>query len=85
MPGRMGGQQHTVQNLRVLRVDDENGLVVVNGKPPLPYWGRQCADRDAGCVSGPKGCLVKIQDALLKPWPKLPEPVVAEAAKNGTS
>ena len=31
MPGRMGGQQHTVQNLKVLRVDDENGIVVVNG------------------------------------------------------
>lgn len=38
MPGRMGGQQHTVQNLRVLRVDDENGLVVVNGKVFLLYW-----------------------------------------------
>ena len=31
MPGRMGGQQHTVQNLKVLRVEEENGLVVVNG------------------------------------------------------
>jgi len=31
MPGRMGGQQVTIQNLKVLKVDDVNGLVVVNG------------------------------------------------------
>ncbi|KAI9664775.1 MAG: 54S ribosomal protein L9, mitochondrial [Bathelium mastoideum] len=58
MPGRMGGEQVTIQNLKVLKVDPENGLVVVNG-----------------CVSGPKGCLVKIQDAIKKPWPEvMPEP-----------
>lgn len=32
MAGRMGGQQHTIQNLKVLKVDDVNGLVVVNGE-----------------------------------------------------
>jgi len=32
MAGRMGGQQHTIQNLKILKVDDVNGLVVVNGK-----------------------------------------------------
>ena len=31
MPGRMGGQQVTVQSLKVLHVHDENGIVVVNG------------------------------------------------------
>jgi len=31
MAGRMGGQQVTVQNVKVLKVDDENGLVVLNG------------------------------------------------------
>lgn len=31
MPGRMGNEFVTVQNLRVLRVDDGNGLVVVKG------------------------------------------------------
>ena len=31
MAGRMGGQQHTIQNLKVLKVDEENGLVLVNG------------------------------------------------------
>jgi len=55
MAGRMGGQQVTVQNLKVLKVDPINGLVVVNG-----------------CVSGPKGCIVKLQDALKKPWPEVP-------------
>jgi large subunit ribosomal protein L3 len=31
MAGRMGGQQVTVQNVKVLKVDDANGLVVLNG------------------------------------------------------
>ncbi len=46
MPGRMGGQQVTVQNLAVLKVDNDLGIVVVKG-----------------AVGGPKGCMVKIQDA----------------------
>lgn len=53
MPGNMGGQQVTVQNAKVLKVDREQGIVVVNG-----------------CVAGPDGCIVKIQDALKKPWPR---------------
>jgi len=59
MAGRMGGQQHTVQNLKVLQVDPELGIVIVNG-----------------AVSGPKGCVVELQDAIKKP---MPEAVLAEA------
>ncbi|MCJ1340219.1 54S ribosomal protein L9, mitochondrial [Bachmanniomyces sp. S44760] len=36
MPGRMGGQQVTVQNIKVLRIDEENGIVVLNGSIPGP-------------------------------------------------
>jgi large subunit ribosomal protein L3 len=25
----------------------------------------------AGSVSGPKGCVVRIQDAIKKPWPEI--------------
>ena len=32
MPGRMGGNQVTVQNVRVVKVDDERGLVVLSGE-----------------------------------------------------
>jgi large subunit ribosomal protein L3 len=32
MSGRMGNEQVTIQNLKVLKVDVEKGLVVVNGK-----------------------------------------------------
>lgn len=32
MAGRMGGQQHTVQNLKVLQVNNELGTVIVGGK-----------------------------------------------------
>ncbi|KAL2134625.1 hypothetical protein VTI74DRAFT_11282 [Chaetomium olivicolor] len=52
MPGRMGNQRVTIQNLPVLMVDNELGIVVVKG-----------------CVAGPKGTVVKIQDACKKPPP----------------
>lgn len=35
MPGNMGNRQNTVQNLKVLKVDAENGIVVVQGMSPL--------------------------------------------------
>ncbi|KAI9785778.1 MAG: 54S ribosomal protein L9, mitochondrial [Geoglossum umbratile] len=54
MAGRMGGQQVTVQNVKVLSVDTDAGLVVLRG-----------------CISGPNGCVVKLQDAIKKPWPEL--------------
>lgn len=37
MAGRMGGEQVTVQNLRVMKVDAETGIVVVNGMTCLRY------------------------------------------------
>lgn len=36
MAGNMGNQQNTVQNLKVLKVDPENGIVVVNGMSLFP-------------------------------------------------
>ncbi len=32
MPGRMGNESVTVKNLKVLSVDEKNGILVVNGK-----------------------------------------------------
>lgn len=48
MAGRMGGQQHTIQNLKVLKVDDEMGLVVVNGMFSSLFHViiRKCMHRD---------------------------------------
>lgn len=57
MAGRMGGQRHTIQNLKVMQADPQTGILVVNG-----------------AVSGPKGCVVMIQDALKKNWPDMPVP-----------
>ena len=67
MPGRMGGQQVTTQNVKVLKVDIEKGLVVLNG-----------------CIAGPDGCIVKIQDAIKKPWPVIPA-VVEEVKEELTT
>jgi large subunit ribosomal protein L3 len=55
MAGNMGNESVTVKNLKVLQVDEVNGLVVVSG-----------------CVPGPKNQILKVQDALGKPWPKGP-------------
>ncbi|KAL3422457.1 54S ribosomal protein L9, mitochondrial [Phlyctema vagabunda] len=63
MPGRMGGHQVTIQNVKVLQVDAEKGLVVLNG-----------------CIAGPKGTIVKIQDAIKKPWPEVPEAILSGKA-----
>lgn len=63
MPGRMGGEQMTVANLKVMKVDKENGIVVVHGAVP-----------------GPKNCVVKLQDAIKKPWPDATWPPTIEGA-----
>ncbi|KAL2155328.1 hypothetical protein VTH82DRAFT_69 [Thermothelomyces myriococcoides] len=52
MPGRMGGERVTVQNLPVLMVDNDLGIIVVKG-----------------CVAGPKGGVVMVQDACKKDPP----------------
>lgn len=38
MAGNMGGERHTVQNLKVMKVDAENGIVVVSGAVPGPKY-----------------------------------------------
>jgi large subunit ribosomal protein L3 len=69
MAGNMGNVRNTIQNCKILQVDEEKGIVVVKG-----------------AVSGPKGCMVIIQDAIKKPWPDSPampryaQEVVPEAA-----
>lgn len=39
MPGQMGNVQVTVQNVRVVKVDVENGILLVNGSVPGPKSG----------------------------------------------
>ena len=36
MPGHMGAEQVTVQNLEIVRVDAENNLLLVKGSVPGP-------------------------------------------------
>lgn len=55
MPGRMGNQFVTVQNLKIMKVDNELGIVLVSG--PIP---------------GPKGRLVRLQDAKKRKAPSQP-------------
>lgn len=39
MPGQMGNVQVTVQNVRVVKIDIENGILLVNGSVPGPKSG----------------------------------------------
>jgi large subunit ribosomal protein L3 len=39
MPGRMGGETTTVQNLRVIRVDEDRQFLLVKGAVPGPRKG----------------------------------------------
>ncbi|KAK7181528.1 hypothetical protein DPSP01_008924 [Paraphaeosphaeria sporulosa] len=75
MAGNMGNESVTVKNLKVLQVDEANGIVVVNG-----------------CVPGPKNQIIKVQDAMGKPWPAGPmkladisPAVAAETAEAATT
>ncbi|KAL8812629.1 MAG: hypothetical protein Q9200_000888 [Gallowayella weberi] len=42
MPGRMGGHQVTTQNLKVVKVDEEKGLVVLRGNKVHPDLKKSC-------------------------------------------
>jgi large subunit ribosomal protein L3 len=44
MAGRMGNESVTVKNLKVLQVDEENGIVVVNGTC-MPFIASSLAGR----------------------------------------
>ncbi|KAL8859591.1 MAG: hypothetical protein Q9178_003990 [Gyalolechia marmorata] len=69
MAGRMGGHQVTTQNVKVVKVDGDKGLVVLHGSIP-----------------GPDGCLVKLSDAIKKPWPNVPtHPLTAQPAADAVS
>ena len=39
MPGRMGGERVTVQNLEVVKVDPEHNLMLLKGAVPGPKGG----------------------------------------------
>ncbi|KAI4216375.1 MAG: hypothetical protein LQ351_001385 [Letrouitia transgressa] len=72
MPGRMGGHQVTVQNVKVLKVDEEKGIVVLNGTYIPAYFAKNLPlTQLIGSIPGPDGCLVKLSDAIKKPWPKI--------------
>lgn len=72
MPGRMGGQQVTTQNVKVLKVDVEKGIVVLKGENHSKIQVDYLLMSDLGCISGPDKCIVKLQDAIKKPWPAMP-------------
>lgn len=55
MPGRMGNEFVTVQNLKVMMVDNELGIILVSGP-----------------IAGPKGRVVRVQDAKKRKAPAQP-------------
>lgn len=83
MPGRMGGHQVTTQNVRVVQVDDEKGIVVLNGRLKCTLlFGH--TNGFLGCIPGPDGCLVKLSDAIKKPWPHAPAAISLKEPPKAT-
>lgn len=80
MPGRMGGEHHTVQKLKVMKVDRENGIVVVSGAVPGPKYSI-IEIQDSIKVPWPKveGPVGLSQMGGETPLPGAKEEVVAEA------
>ena len=74
MAGRMGGHQVTTQNVRVVKVDDAKGLIVLHGTSIAASTneGSIANTAPAGSIPGPHGCSVKLSDAVKKPWPSVP-------------
>ena len=42
MPGHMGADQVTVQNLEIVKIDEENNLIAIKGAVPGPKGGIVC-------------------------------------------
>ena len=42
MPGHMGAEQVTVQNLEIVKIDEENNLIAIKGAVPGPKGGIVC-------------------------------------------
>ena len=42
MPGHMGAEQVTVQNLEIVKIDEENNLIAIKGAVPGPKGGVLC-------------------------------------------
>ena len=70
-PGRMGGDRVTVRNLKIVRVDSENNLLVLHGAiPGAP-----------GSITGSSGALTAKKIAA--PQPEKPSKQVAKATTKG--
>lgn len=54
MAGQMGNVQVTVQNVRVVKVDEENGYILLNGSVPGPKTSIVTIQRPAKAVQGKK-------------------------------
>ena len=42
MPGHMGAEQVIVQNLEIVKIDEENNLIAIKGAVPGPKGGIVC-------------------------------------------
>jgi len=77
MPGQMGNQQVTVQNLKVIKVDSENHLLAIRGAVPGTETG--CLVIRTALKRG------KVKKWKLEKPSEKPEPAEAEKAKESPS
>jgi large subunit ribosomal protein L3 len=81
MPGNMGNESVTVKNLRVLQIDEQNGIVVVNGCVPGPK-NQIIRVQDARGKPWPAG---PMSVAELKPAEVLAKAGVSDATESTAS
>lgn len=81
MPGRMGGEQVTVQNLEVIQIDLENNVILIKGNVPGPKKSLvfiKSAIKNTGKVN-PKTELITYVEEVIEPEVKAEENATEEA------
>ena len=81
MPGRMGGEQVTVQNLEVIQIDLENNVILIKGNVPGPKKSLvfiKSAIKNTGKIN-PETELITYVEEVIEPEVKAEENATEEA------
>lgn len=81
MPGRMGGEQVTVQNLEVIQIDLENNVILIKGNVPGPKKSLvfiKSAIKNTGKIN-PETELITYVEEVVEPEVKAEENTTEEA------
>ena len=81
MPGRMGGEQVTVQNLEIVQIDLENNVILVKGNVPGPKKSLvlvKTSIKHPGVINEKQDLITYVEEVVNE----VEEPVVEENANE---